>query len=134
MRRMKLTTVIAASLLVAIACSKKESTKSKPVTCEVAGQMVAKRLGEFADQAKVTGERRAKLDKDMAGAIGARCKEDAWDEVPLGCLGAMANIPEGKVDTETYNKGIDICTQAIGKEKWKKMEDDVGVIVRSLKQ
>jgi hypothetical protein len=129
---MKLTTIIVAAVAVT-GCSKKEDSKSKPVTCEVAGQMVAKRLGEFAD-GKVAGERRVKLDKDMAAAITARCVEDKWDEVPLGCLGAVHSIPEGKLKPENYRGAVDTCTKAIGDEKWKKMEDAIGVVVRSLKQ
>src|SRR5205085_4662147 len=113
---------------------KKESTKSKPVSCDVAGTMVAKRLGEFADQAHVTGDRRVKLDKDMAAAISARCVEDKWDEVTLGCLGAMATIRDGELKPKAYNGGVDICTKAIGDDNFKKMEDDVGKIVRALKQ
>ena len=131
--RMKHITMFAAVLALA-ACGKKESEKSKPVTCAVAGTMVAKRVGELADEAKVAGDRRAKLDKDIAAAVSTRCTEDAWDELPLGCLGAVASLPDGKLAPATYYKAVDTCTKAIGDEKWKKMEDAIGVVIRSLKQ
>lgn len=128
--------VLSTTLLVTFtACSKKsESTASKPATCAVAGQMVAKRLGELADKAKVTGEKRAQLDMAMADAITARCTADAWNEATLGCLGAMATIREGEVPVATYNDGIDICTKAIGDENQKKLDAAVGEVVRSVVQ
>ena len=117
--------------LIALGCSKKEDTGSKPVTCDVAGQMVSKRMGEFADEAKVTGEKRAVLDKAMAAAVTKRCLEDKWEEVTLGCLGAMATIKDGEIDAPTYRKGIDICTKAIGEASSKKLDDDVGAAVKA---
>ena len=130
---MKLITVVAASFLAMAACSKKEDTRSKPVACPKAGEMVAKRLGEFAEKVDYTPAQRTKLDKDMAAAISTRCTEDQWDEVALGCLGAVASVKEGKLDEKTYRGAVDTCVKAIGDEKWKKMEDTVGVIVRASK-
>ena len=125
--------VLATTLLLAFAaCGSKEDTRSKPVSCPVAAQMVTKRLGEFADGANVTGERRVTLDKGMTAAISARCTEDKWDEVVLGCLGAMATIREGEIDVATYRKGIDVCTKAIGEENQKKLDDAVGAVIRSI--
>ena len=123
---------IAVALVVGLfGCSKAESTASKPVTCAVAGDMVSKRLGEFADKAKVAGTKRVELDKAMAAVVTTRCTEDKWDDVPLGCLGAMATIKEGEIDVQTYRKGIDICTDAIGKDSKDRMETEVGAVVRS---
>ena len=127
--------ILATSLLAFAACgSKKESSESKPVTCPVAAQMVTKRLGEFADGANVTGERRVTLDKGITAAVTERCTADKWDEVVLGCLGAMATIREGEIDAKTYNKGIDICTKAIGDASQKKLDDAVGEVIRSIAQ
>ena len=128
----KLALFTALFLVTSAGCSKdKESHRSKPVNCTKAGEMVAKRLGEFADKTKVTGEWRAKLDKDMAATITTRCTEDAWDEVTLGCLGAVASIEDGELKPQAYNGAVDTCVKAIGDEKWKKMEDAVGAVVRS---
>jgi len=113
-------------------CGKEESTASKPVTCEVAGKMLSKRFGEFADKAKVVGEKRVELDAAMAAAITTRCTEDKWEEVTLGCLGAMATIKDGEIDVETYRKGIDVCTNAIGKASAKKLDDAVANAVGSV--
>ncbi|HEY4180802.1 MAG TPA: hypothetical protein VGM90_28350 [Kofleriaceae bacterium] len=111
------------------ACGKKKG--SDPATCAVAGEMVAKRLGEFADQAKVTGEKRTTLDAEMAKAITTRCTEDKWDDVPLGCLGAIHAVPEGKLDVDAYRKGVDVCTDAIGTENHKKLDASVGDVIKS---
>lgn len=120
------------ALVTAVSCSKsKDSEASKPVTCDVAGQMVSKRMGEFADEAKVTGAKRVELDKAMAVAITHRCTEDKWEEVTLGCLGAMASIKEGEIDATTYRKGIDICTKAIGDANSKKLDAAVGEAVKA---
>jgi hypothetical protein len=120
-------------VLVAVTgCGKKESTASKPVTCEVAGQMVAKRMGEYADKAKIAGAKRAELDTAMAAAITTRCTEDKWDDVPLGCLGAMARIKDGEIEAATYRKGIDICTDGAGKQNTEKLDAAVGEVVRSV--
>jgi hypothetical protein len=124
LKTITLTSLIA---LAAFGCSKKEDSASKPVTCEVAGQMVSKRMGEFADEAKVTGDKRVTLDKAMAAAITTRCTEDKWEEVTLGWLGAMASIPEGKLDAPTYRKGVDICTKAIG-ERAPKLDPPWGAV------
>ena len=94
--------------------------------------MVTKRLGEFADGAHVTGDRRVTLDKGMVAAITERCTADKWDDVVLGCLGAMATIREGEIDVTTYRKGIDICTKAIGEPNQKKLDDAVGEVIRSI--
>ena len=127
--------LLAAALLVGwLGCSKKESTESKPVTCHVAGQMVTKRLGEFADQSHVTGDKRAKLDERIASAVTARCTADKWDDLPLSCLGAMASIKEGEISVDNYRKGVDICVDAIGKESKRKLDDDVGAAIRSIKE
>jgi hypothetical protein len=119
------------ALVAAVGCGSKEDSASKPVTCDVAGQMISKRMGEFADEAKVSGDKRVTLDKAMAVAITTRCTEDKWEEVTLGCLGAMATIPEGKIDASTYRKGIDICTKAIGEESSKKLDAAVGDAVKA---
>ena len=70
----------------------------------------------------------------IAAAVGKRCVEDKWDDVPLGCLGAMATIKDGEISVENYRSGVDICTDAIGKENRKKMEDDVGAAIRSVRE
>ena len=125
-------TTITALVAMALGCGgSKDSEPSKPVTCDKAGTMVAKRMGEYADEAKVAGPKRVELDKAMAAAITTRCTEDKWDEVALGCLGAMATIPDGKIDAPTYNKGVDICTKAIGEEKSKALDTAVGEAVRT---
>jgi hypothetical protein len=127
------TLIMTFSLSTAVACGGgKDAEPSKPVTCEVAGQMVSKRMGEYADKANVTGAKRTELDKAMAVAITKRCVEDKWDEVPLGCLGAMATIREGEIDVPTYRKGVDICTRAIGPDNEKKVDAAVGEVVRSI--
>ena len=126
--------LLASFLVVAVGCHKNDVEPSKPVSCEVAGKMVAKRVGEFADKANITGDRRTKLDSDIAAAVATRCTEDKWDDVPLGCLGAVATIKEGTIPADKYNDAIDVCTKAIGDDKWKKMEGSVGQIVRALKQ
>ena len=128
---MKHTILIAASLVAVVGCSKsKDHEPSKPVSCAVAAQMITKRLAEFADEAKVTGDKRVTLDKALVAAITERCTGDAWDEVPLGCLGAMATIKEGEIDVKTYNKGVDICTDGVGKEKREKLDSAVGETIR----
>lgn len=114
------------------ACGSKESTRSSPVTCEVAGQMVSQRMGEYADRAKVAGAKRVELDKAMAETITARCTGDKWDSVPLGCLGAMATVKRDKVDAKAWNNGIDVCTRAIGAENEKKLDAAVGLTVRTV--
>jgi hypothetical protein len=122
--------LLATFLLTSVAaCGKKKG--SAPATCDVAGEMVAKRLGEFADQAKVTGDKRTALDAAMAKAISTRCTEDKWDNVPLGCLGAIHAVPEGKLDVDAYRKGVDVCTDAIGPDDHKKLDASVGDVIKS---
>jgi hypothetical protein len=123
---------ITALILTAFGCSKDESTASKPVSCDKAGSMLAKRFGEYADKANVNGPKRVELDKAMAVAITQRCVEDKWDDVPLGCLGALANIPDGEVPVATLNKGVDTCVAAIGPDLEKKVEAAVGEVIRSV--
>ena len=121
--------VLVASLLT-VACGRK-SEPSKPATCAEAGQLLSKRFGEFADKANFVGEKRAALDKAMAATVSEHCTADAWDDVALGCLGAVATIRDGSIDVATYNKAIDTCTDAIGKDKSKKLDDAVGATVRA---
>jgi hypothetical protein len=125
--------LLLAALLTAGCGNKKHSNASEPVTCEVAGKMEAKRLGEFADRAQISGDRRTKLDADLATAVTKRCNEDKWDEVTLGCLGAVATIKEGEVPVDKYNSAIDTCTKAIGEDKLEKMDSDVAKTVRASK-
>lgn len=130
---MKSRALVLAALLIAGCGNKKHSNASESVTCEVAGKMEAKRLGEFADQAQISGDRRTKLDADLAAALTKRCTEDKWDDVTLGCLGAVATIKEGTVPVDKYNSAIDTCTKAIGEDKLKKMDQDVAKAVRAAK-
>lgn len=109
--------IVVASL--AVAGCKKEATPSKPVSCAVAGDMVAKRMREFAVQANWPSDKQAAVDKAMSLAIAKQCVLDLWDEVPLGCLGAIASVPD--LDTVNYNKGVEVCTEAIGEAKMKNM-------------
>ena len=130
---MKSRALILAGMLIAGCGNKKHSNASESVTCEVAGKLEAKRLGEFADQAHISGDRRTKLDADLATTVTKRCTEDKWDDVTLGCLGAVATIKEGEIPVEKYNDAIDTCTKAIGEDKLKKMDDDVAKTVRASK-
>lgn len=116
--------------LAACGSKKEEDHRSKPATCPVAGELVARRFGEYADKANVTGAKRAELDAAMAQTISQRCEEDKWDEAALGCLGAMATVPREKLAPKTYNSGIDICTRAIGAESEKKLDTAVGETVK----
>jgi hypothetical protein len=118
--------------LLAVAACKKEPTPSKPVTCAVAGQMVTKRMGEFAAQAKFPADKQAAVDQAMTAAITKQCTDDKWDEVTLGCLGSIAALPEGELDTATFNNGVTMCTNAIGDAKLKNMSDAAVTAARSV--
>ena len=85
--------------------------------------MVTKRMGEFAAQAKFPADKQAEIDQAMAAAITKQCIDDQWDEVALGCLGSIAAVPENELRTESFNKGVEICTNAIGDVKLKNMSD-----------